>query len=1043
QKRRQKIPSGFPVSQVFIDNLYAKKPGTISGDQINKLFRDKNIDIQNLQRAPYLSPINEIKVESMADVKSNLVDIFNSPMLEDIFLQWTNEYILQQPDLELINNKVQGIIANRKKIGIQEAHTQILSEIKSLKKEMTSLGLPHSERFFNMWGAWIIDPHVTVLGIHKSNLNRREISDYEITERTNSIPAMVENLRQQFLRNPMEETEFALVVQGIDQKDGKIKVFQIPENLDNIILFLENKGIDATVAEYYFVPSYNLNSDPEFFGGKGMFIETQEWRDSGNPSPNYDLIINFQNELTSLLNGIGLIVDNQLKLQEIICGLNDKGNVKQTLKGLKSSLKSGTQFSISEKLLDKWVSRIIRKIHSSDISQVQKDEHIALIKDFFNRYYILFGYPPFGSTKQILYRETRVLIYTASTALYDVRILDERGNDKPLISSDAAESLQDVLHYTLGRWLTQVPDLDLKKIDELKTKILKFVKDLRTSLNPENYDLIYSEISEDYILGSFDKTERLITHGLYRDTFKLKNTGFTRFIRSAILLLDPENKIFSTLSHFSKFLFESEDYISAAAGNKYRPQPSHLIESISKSFNWQIENFGDKFSYQKIDDLGVKYRNLVKKFIFSNPKEYTPYITNDKKGFSSKVFSELMSLRYEVYKDIYLSTSLHLDKSKISQLDIESEFGIPVYNNLAVLLTKSDLTLENTIDDMIEKIREFKQEIMDLYESGVISEQKHDFNYKIFDKTETSLEEYKRFLDVAKKVSKIQFSIQKTILSSHIEENCGSYGNLKEFLSKFSLIQSKIKELDFDNAFEKREVSRMSLLGKGLTSETFQFRSNDAIDLKIDFINYLHKKHLFQIWSDDIKDSGVSKVMMRLMDCVAVRIRSNTKFFYKHENLNLLIEDLINEGLAAESPMIAKIGTRYWTGHSDLIFREGDTIYIGDYKPNYDLKLNPGTHFVNAFPQLIAYALTVASQIDKNLKVKCIVFNNEESVEFDLIEMFDPIKEFLQGDFEHTTSPLLKKYQDEWETKEIFKDFLADFQIVIDTLKEKGYILNI
>ncbi|MEJ2252212.1 MAG: hypothetical protein P8Y97_21435 [Candidatus Lokiarchaeota archaeon] len=312
------------------------------------------------------------------------------------------------------------------------------------------------------------------------------------------------------------------------------------------------------------------------------------------------------------------------------------------------------------------------------------------------------------------------------------------------------------------------------------------------------------------------------------------------------------------------------------------------------------------------------------------------------------------------------------------------------------------------------------------------------------------LEGYKKFIkETALENILTQYLGRRVFLSPNLEENCKLKDTnkqlikLKSFLEKHEIIQEKIYELARKAAYDEQQVNRISLIGKGLTSDTFHFDSENKKQIKQDFIDYLYeKKKLFEIWSKNKKDSGISEVTRRLMESVVAHNKLTPDIFYKHANLEVLIKDLIHEGLTAESPMLIKIGERYWSGHSDLIFQKGDTIYIADYKPNYDLGDNPGEHFVNAFPQLIAYALTIATQIDKGLKVKCIAFNNEAAVEFDPVKMFDPIKKFLEGDFDYTNSPLKDKYHKEWTTKEIYEEFIADFEHVIEILIKKGYILN-
>lgn len=70
-----------------------------------------------------------------------------------------------------------------------------------------------------------------------------------------------------------------------------------------------------------------------------------------------------------------------------------------------------------------------------------------------------------------------------------------------------------------------------------------------------------------------------------------------------------------------------------------------------------------------------------------------------------------------------------------------------------------------------------------------------------------------------------------------------------------------------------------------------------------------------------------------------------------------------------------------------------------DFKP--DLHFDPNSeslskHAVNAFPQLIAYALTIQKQLEgTGLEVKCLMFNGEASIEFDPNLMFYPVFDFM------------------------------------------------
>ncbi|TFF97031.1 MAG: hypothetical protein EU547_05440 [Promethearchaeota archaeon] len=73
-----------------------------------------------------------------------------------------------------------------------------------------------------------------------------------------------------------------------------------------------------------------------------------------------------------------------------------------------------------------------------------------------------------------------------------------------------------------------------------------------------------------------------------------------------------------------------------------------------------------------------------------------------------------------------------------------------------------------------------------------------------------------------------------------------------------------------------------------------------------------------------------------------------------------------------------------------------NTLEIYDLKPEADFGIiNPGSHYVNHFMQLMLYALTMHKILGSDIKIRCIVFNKKGFTQFDPHKMYFTFLEFL------------------------------------------------
>jgi len=282
------------------------------------------------------------------------------------------------------------------------------------------------------------------------------------------------------------------------------------------------------------------------------------------------------------------------------------------------------------------------------------------------------------------------------------------------------------------------------------------------------------------------------------------------------------------------------------------------------------------------------------------------------------------------------------------------------------------------------------------------------------------------------------------VLSSNYKQYCKGFNKLTKFLDK----ERANNVLNIMKYLARKYSDRTEALSvlNGLTDKgDFQFKGKEKKLIKTLWIESLlaDERIEFNEYKFDDKDthtdiSELSKTLIARSQ--AILEQKGPKFFKEHKNLDVLVHSL-DECLSSENLLAIhfKNSKRYWTGRPDLILKEGNTIVIADYKPNYDLGGNPNKHFINGIAQLIGYALIMQSQIDTGLEIKCVMFNEKgEAIEFDPYDMLPQIELFLNGRFDGGTHNLkgeeLKDYNDALreyrgiKPKTEFANFFEDFK---------------
>ena len=123
-----------------------------------------------------------------------------------------------------------------------------------------------------------------------------------------------------------------------------------------------------------------------------------------------------------------------------------------------------------------------------------------------------------------------------------------------------------------------------------------------------------------------------------------------------------------------------------------------------------------------------------------------------------------------------------------------------------------------------------------------------------------------------------------------------------------------------------------------------------------------------------------------------------------HEALAQKLKKWSSWFISAETPVYMFRNDRLLTGHIDILLGSDDFIYVCDYKP--DLKFKVGRdisqNFINAVPQVAAYALVLKEKYGAN--VKCVIFNQEGAWVFDPEVVLKDITRFMHD--QHLTTCL-------------------------------------
>jgi len=520
------------------------------------------------------------------------------------------------------------------------------------------------------------------------------------------------------------------------------------------------------------------------------------------------------------------------------------------------------------------------------------------------------------------------------------------------------------------------------------------------------------------------------------------------------------SNVFESREDLSELLFGTDNYIRKSLSEKNLPEPATLYKAILNSFDWDSDKFKGIYSKQEVKELAKIFRQKTHLFILSNPtfSDGRTLFGENTREFSADIYNELMFWKYQAQFYVWSSIALHTGDFDYGMNRLNKYIDTSIFSKF---LTQDILSRDKSLNNAINALDEIIKRDLNEYLKGNMRIEEFAFKLSHYQQAKGILLKLRDEIQPKARGDIIkQFSVFRGyFLPKKFKEKFGNDIEHKRFADLITLLengvntQNAIENLARDYADGADYIEKMYRISGliGLTGKDFHFRDKDAKQIKRDWVNHLVHEKILSIFSNSRIDDGISKTTEHFMDGFETlqkyfEKKGITSPFYQHNNLELLT--IGDSDIAAELPVLQNFDIdetkdRYWAGHIDLIARglkvekEGNTIFIKDYKPERGLSREAlSTHFINTVPQLVAYALIAYLQIDKGSNVRCVIFNDNQAVEFDPIEMFYEIKAFLNGDFIGSNSEAMEEYK-KIEPKEIFQDFFTDFEIQIQKIRAK------
>ncbi|MEJ2248102.1 MAG: hypothetical protein P8Y97_00400 [Candidatus Lokiarchaeota archaeon] len=1006
---KNRIPATYPVTKVFQNNLETSKPGTISGDQINELFRNKGVDLQNIQRVPSISPkgsyqAREDLASKFGEIRKNELYKYK-PSIQSIINQFQSLYPegyqgFTDPILGAIHWGMDNGIdvsaltlwggqRNLDEYVATKAREQNIAQTRENQEALQRMhdwntNILHEQTFEPL----TIEGKTTVKAL-KETLNLHELDrgvgiyvNLKIASDTTIInPKDIIFITPRPYKNTLINAKFIEKIINPILKEIKSN----SRNLEKIDNYQYKQNI---IVQYWEVSKGALYSDSE------IQRNVLKFGDSYTTSLYHPHALLFRQILLNKLYGYRLLdVKTFSELREKVGKRISK--IDKFLTANNDQLPShGTLYVI--------FSQVRRLIMDRIIDLDRRNSMINEFEDFFDTQFKIYGLLPNNKLSHLGYKT----IYGWIELLKESRIPSAR-----FWSSYALSKLANVIGLNDAYFVEKFSRIDRGVQDDMKSATIKnWKKNLYdyVKTQPGVSDSLLADLKEkiDFLsseflsyVQNFELGSGSILQTLMLREKEFPNSPKVRFLRQIVSIMNCEDL---DVSIFSKLIFGDENYVF-----KIFLMPATIYSRINVNILYRINYLVSKWT---IFDLNSQILNenifllkddvtfYIDEWIRSNPFSKRYFIENDPKydenfGINMKLFEHSMM------QDIFSIFASILNSEKITIGLISSLVGSDI--DLTNLKHKNRLLNQPSIESVYKFLKAKRGSTLDVFLQIQI------------DQVLSTIEDYLFIRERGLKLSreKTRLESEKANFDVQLDFLNNPPTNLILLRNYLSIIKSLKGAFPSDIWNKYYTVDEYSISDLSKTPYTTKFKKELYSE---HFKEY--KDAVIDIFKDNAKTREIKDVIKILRQVCEI---ANRKDFPKKwdtksndggphhdyvipEAFNLL-KDVV---IAREVPILwkdEKTGI-FLHGHIDLLIRIGNTIYIGEYKPDLDFNLdskNIGQHFIDSIPQASSYAIIFKKMFAKmirqsGLEVKGFTFRKDAGYIFDPEETLGIFTDFYK-----------------------------------------------
>jgi len=473
----------------------------------------------------------------------------------------------------------------------------------------------------------------------------------------------------------------------------------------------------------------NLPADKNY---NGPLYEIAYWQGTGNPSPYTTHFEEFRNRLGEIAYRSGLIDDQTyIAVSKLLRPENTN-----YFTGVLTNLKNGYQFKVKESSLLSMHARAQNKL-INNYGKLTIKEYIQYsneIDKLFNEQYSIYGF----IVDNPFYFDGRLNAHKIGNILMNYGFID---------NSEPSGDLYQFAH-PFGATKKSLTMSNYKTVDfRFSIPSESTYTNLKQSLERAilNFAVQNAEITEETAENAIEEVNSLVDGFIQlitdaraaREIFSDYSRNDARVdLLMRIQFSHPALRQITSMQRFSELLFDDEihmkRYFLYDGYLEKRPEHYKLHAITFNTQKWTTEDFGNSITESELEDVKNKVENVIYKWMFSNPSQYTfPYITETPSRYGKIQSKSFLTLEYELMQSLTHAVLAHNDKVFLGFGKVLDELNMPTPYMDSLLHTGEQSA---TIRDLLRA----KSTIVSYILDGSMTEQKLHF----YDKALEKIDEY-------------------------------------------------------------------------------------------------------------------------------------------------------------------------------------------------------------------------------------------------------------------------------------------------------------